>query len=700
MKHSLLVAVLLSLTCLSFTAVPQKSAAAARVDDPFLCLEEIEEPRALDWARAENDKTLGALQSDPRNRRFYEEALSILQAKDRISYVSLERRGLSNFSQDENHVRGIWRRTTLDSYRGQDPHWETILDIDALAVTDKKNWVFKGATCLPPQERMCLVQCSDGGKDAVLVREFDTDTNAFVTTDFALPEGKLAVSWVDRHTVLIARDWGEGTLTQVGYPFVLKELKRAQPLVRAREVFPGEPTDAVAAPFVLRHNEGKVHAAGAMRAISFFEQEYVLFGPNGPIKLNLPKKANISGIVTGRLLVTLDEDWILSGSTRFAAGSMISYGLSKWKQDPLRAMPSLVFQPEPRQALSGFAVTKNLLILAIPDNIQSKAFIYRYDQGTWRAAPIPLPTNENVSLSAASEETDVVLFTVSNYLGPTSLWYFDAASERLEILRTTLPKFNASRQVAEQFEATSLDGTRIPYFLVRPKNARFGAEIPALLNGYGGFQASLLPSYAGAMGRLWPEQGNAHVVANLRGGAEFGPRWHEPAQAATKQRTWDDFIAFAEDLIRRRSPLHADWAWSAPAREVCWWAPRLLSAGTSSTQRSCRWRCSTCFGSPSWDGDPTIPSSADGSRPTRPIRSLSRARPTQSPSFSPPPRTTACIRPTAARQPLGLLRSASPITTMRISTADIARPPISRDTRDGWHSNTPMHPGGLWIECG
>lgn len=190
--------------------------------------------------------------------------------------------------------------------------------------------------------------------------------------------------------------------------------------------------------------------------------------PNGPIKLNLPKKANISGIVSGRLLATLDEDWIQSGSTRFAADSMISYGLGKWKQDPLRGMPSLVFEPEPRRALSGFAVTKNLL-MAIADNVQRKTFIYRYDQGTWQDTPIPLPTNENVSLSAASEETDVVLFTVSNYLGPTSLWYFDAASEGLEILRTTPPKFNPSRHVAEQFEATSLGGTRIPTFWCVPR---------------------------------------------------------------------------------------------------------------------------------------------------------------------------------------------------------------------------------------
>ncbi|MCP3392121.1 prolyl oligopeptidase family serine peptidase [Bradyrhizobium sp. CCGB12] len=552
MKQSLLAAALLSMACLGAPALPQKRVPTTEVEDPFLWLEEIDGPRALAWARAENDKTLAALQSDPRYHRFYEEALGILQAKDRIPYVSLERQGLDNFWQDESHVRGIWRHTTFNSYRSPEPHWETILSIDELAVTEKKNWVFKGVSCLPPEERLCLVELSDGGKDAVFIREFDRYAKAFVPTGFDLPEGKQSVSWVDRDTILIARDWGEGTMTPGGYPFIVKELKRAQPLVQAREVFRGEPNDAMTAPFVLRDSEGKIHAIGAMRAISFFEQEYVLFGPDGPIKLNLPKRANIVGIASDRLIVTLDEDWAPSGSTDFAAGSIVSYDLAEWKQDPLRATPSVVFQPEARHALSGLAVTKNVLILTILDNVQSKAFTYSYDQGTWRAAPIPLSVNKNVSLSAARAETDEVLFTVSSYLVPTSLWHFDAATKRLEILKTTPPRFNASSHVVEQFEAASLDGTRIPYFLVRPKNATLGEPIPTLLTGYGGFQASLLPSYAGAMGRLWLEQGNAYVVANLRGGGEFGPRWHKAAQGATKQRTWDDFIAVAEDLIRRK----------------------------------------------------------------------------------------------------------------------------------------------------
>ncbi|MBP2428828.1 prolyl oligopeptidase family serine peptidase [Bradyrhizobium elkanii] len=533
------------------TALSQEPTTMAAANDPFVWLEDIEGQGALAWARAENEKTLGVLQSDPRYRRFYEQALSILQAKDRIAYVSLGRRGLENFWQDENHVRGIWRRTTLESYCSQDPQWETILDVDALAVAENRNWVFQGASCLPPEERLCLIHLSDGGKDAASIREFDHEAKSFVADGLHLPEGKQTVSWVDGDTLLVARDWGEGSLTQAGYPFVVKQLKRAQPLSRAREIFRGEPTDVQTVPLVLRDSEGQVHATGAIRVISSVERDYVVFRPDGPIKLNLPKKAAIVGLASGRLLVELDEEWE-PDHVRFGAGSLISYDLAEWKQDPLRAKASLVFQPGPRQALSGLSSTKNLLILTILENVQSKAFVYKYDQGAWSATPIQLPQRTNVSLSSTSDQTDQAMFTVSNYLRPTSIWHFDADTQKLEELKTTPAAFDASNHVVEQFEATSRDGTAIPYFLVRPKDARFDGAIPTLLYGYGGFQASLLPSYLGPVGRLWLEQGNAYVVANLRGGGEFGPQWHQAAQGATKQTTWDDFIAVAEDMIRRK----------------------------------------------------------------------------------------------------------------------------------------------------
>ncbi|MCC8972560.1 prolyl oligopeptidase family serine peptidase [Bradyrhizobium brasilense] len=552
MNTSVLSAALLSIACFTSAALSQERTTMAASDDPFLWLEEIEGAGALAWARAENEKTFGVLQSDPRYRRFYEQALTILHEKDRIPFVSLGRGGLQNFWKDEKQVRGIWRRTTLESYRSPDPQWETILDVDALAVAENKNWVFHGGDCLPPEERLCLISLSDGGKDAASIREFNREAKTFVADGFYLPEGKQNVSWVDRDTLLVARDWGEGSLTQAGYPFVVKELKRGQPLGEAREIFRGAPTDVSAGPLVLRDSEGHVHATGAIRAIGFFEHEYVLFRPDGPVKLNLPKKAEIAGLVSNRLIVKLHEEWTPSSDISFRAGSLISYDLSEWKQDPLRAKPSLVFQPGPRQALRGVSSTKNLLILTILENVQSKAFVYKYDQGAWSATPIPLPEHANVSVSATADDADQAMFAVSSYLRPTSVWYFDAETQKREELKTTPTAFDASNHVVEQFEATSRDGTSIPYSLVRPKNARFDGATPTLLHGYGGFQASLLPSYLGPVGRLWLEQGNAYVVANLRGGGEFGPQWHQAAQGATKQATWDDFIAVAEDLIRRK----------------------------------------------------------------------------------------------------------------------------------------------------
>ncbi|TWB93130.1 prolyl oligopeptidase [Bradyrhizobium macuxiense] len=549
MNKSLLSAALPSIA--RATALAQERATLVEADDPFLWLEDIEGRGQLAWARVENEKTLGVLQSDPRYRRFYEQALTILQSKDRIAYVSLGRRGLENFWKDEDHVRGVWRRTTLERYRSQDPQWETILDVDALANAENKNWVFQGGSGLPPEERLCLISLSDGGKDAASIREFDSETKSFVADGFYLPEGKQDVSWVDGDTLLVARDWGGGSLTQAGYPFVVKELKRTQPLGEAREIFRGEPTDVQALPLVLRDSEGRIHATGAIRVISSVECEYVVFRPDGPIKLNLPKKAAIVGLASGRLLVNLDEEWE-PDDVRFETGSLISYDLAEWKQDPLRAKASLVFQPRSRQALSGLSSTKNFLILTILENVQSKVFLYKYDKKAWSSTPIPLPQHTNVNVSAASRQADQAMFTVSNYLRPTSIWYFDAETQNLEELKTTPTAFDASNHVVDHCEATSCDGTSIPYFLVRAKNARFDGAIPTLLYGYGGFQVSLLPSYLGPVGRLWLEQGNAYVVANLRGGGEFGPQWHQAAQGAMKQTTWDDFIAVAEDLIRRK----------------------------------------------------------------------------------------------------------------------------------------------------
>jgi prolyl oligopeptidase len=520
-------------------------------DDPFIWLEEIRGERALAWARGENSRTLGDLQSDPRYQANYQRALDILQARDRIPMVSLRPDGLYNFWQDATHVRGILRRTSLASYRTDSPEWETVLDIDALAAAEGKSWVYQGMQCLPPDERRCLVHLSDGGRDANVVREFDLGSRRFVDGGFALPEGKQTAIWEDSDTLLIARDWGPGTMTNSGYPFVIKRLRRGQPLGAAVEVYRGAPGDVRAVPFVLRDGDGRVHAVGAYRGIEFFRNRFILFRPEGNVALDIPERASLAGLVGGRVLVTLDVPWSPAPGLRFAADSLISYDLAEWARDPLAARPSLVWAPGPRQTLGGVATTHSRLILGILDNVRGRAYSLRFAAGRWHSTELALPPDATISVTGAADRTDQAMFSVTGYLTPTTLYYHDGATGALERIKETPPRFDASRHIVEQLDAVSSDGTLIPYFLIRPRAMAMDGSTATLLNGYGGFQTSQLPAYSGTMGRLWLEQGNAYVVASLRGGGEFGPRWHQSAQGAHKQRTWDDYVAVAEDLIRR-----------------------------------------------------------------------------------------------------------------------------------------------------
>jgi prolyl oligopeptidase len=550
--RNLALAGLLAMTAFGSGVAAGQQPAAAASDDPFLWLEEIEGERALAWARQENDKSLGVLQADPRFKTFEARALEILQAKDRIPFVSLEPTGLYIFWQDETNVRGLWRRTTLASYRSAAPQWETVLDVDALAAAEKANWVFQGSSCLPPEGTRCLISLSNGGKDANVVREFDLKTKTFVKGGFDLPEGKQSVSWLDKDTVIVSREWGEGTLTKSGYPFVAKTLKRGQSLTDAKEIYRGTYEDVQASASALRDNRGVVHGVLGQRGVNFFDREYSLLTAKGPVKLNLPKKSSPSAIIDGRLLVSIREDWTPVRGRTFKAGSLLSYDLAAWKKAPNTAAPSLVFELNARQTLGAVATTRNKLIVTILDNVRGKAFAYDYAGGAWKATPVALRENATIGLVAASDDSDEAMFTATNYLTPTALYYYNAASGKLETLKTTPARFQAANHVVEQFEATSKDGTKIPYFMVRPKNARMDGSTPTLLYGYGGFQSPMVPNYSGTMGKLWLEQGNAYVVANLRGGGEFGPAWHQTAQGANKQRTWDDFIAVAEDLIARK----------------------------------------------------------------------------------------------------------------------------------------------------
>ena len=519
-------------------------------DDPYLWMEEIEGTRALDWAKAQNARSLPILQGDARYADLEAKALAILNAKDRVPGVSFAGDGsLRNFWQDKDHVRGIWRKTTLESYRTAEPAWETILDVDALAKAEDANWVFKGASCLPPDDTRCLVTLSNGGKDAVTVREFDTTTKTFVPGGFVLPEGKQNYAWLDQDTLLVGREWKPGELTKSGYAYVLKTLKRGQTLDEAVEVFRGVETDVSVSPFVLRDADGKVVAVMAHRGVTFFESEtYLLEGPK-PVKLGLPLKSSIQGYVAGQMIVLMEQDWPEKG---FRTGDLISFDLARLKAAPDKAVAELVLRPTARQSVEQVQTARTKLVVGMLDNVKGAARVFTHGPRGWTAQALDLPANSSIGLGSSAEKDERFFITVTGYLTPTTYWLADAGSLKLEQVKASPARFDASTHVVEQFEATSSDGAKIPYFVVRPKAVKYDGQAPTLLYAYGGFQQAMTPGYSGVMGKLWLERGGTYVVANIRGGGEFGPAWHEAGLKANRQKVYDDFFAVSQDLIARK----------------------------------------------------------------------------------------------------------------------------------------------------
>ncbi len=527
-------------------------------DDPYLWMEEIEGTRALDWAKAQNAKTLPVLQGDPRYAGLHDAALTIVNAKDRIPGVSfLDDNDLRNYWQDADHVRGVWRRTSLTSYRTAQPAWETLLDLDALAKTEGKNWVWKGADCLAPAARYCLVSLSNGGKDAVVVREYDTRTKTFVAGGFELPEGKHRFDWIDKDTLIVATDWTPGEVTTSGYPYVVKLVKRGQPLSAAQEIYRGAKDDGGygVSPFVLRDHDGVVQAVFVLRPLDTFNAETHLVVGDKTVKLPFPLKSSIQALTKGQLVFSVEQDWAAQG---LKTGDLAAFDLAALKAAPEKAKATLILRPTAKESVQSVNTTRDRLVVAVIENVKGVAYAYDVKNGAWSRKTLDLPANATISLGSASDKDDRFFVSVTGYLTPTTYWLADAASGKLDQVKAAPAKFDASTHVVEQFEATSKDGTKVPYFIVHPKGVKYDGAAPTLLYAYGGFQVSMTPSYSGVMGKLWLERGGTYVVANIRGGGEFGPSWHEAALKENRQKAYDDFFAVSEDLIARKitSPRH------------------------------------------------------------------------------------------------------------------------------------------------
>ena len=524
-------------------------------EDPYIWLEEKDSPRALEWVEAHNAPTAKLLEADPRYQRLYDEALKIAGASDRIPAPSFLNGRIFNFWQDPEHLRGIWRSTTLDSYRSAAPVWTTVLDIDALGKAEGKSWVFKGAQCLPPEERLCLVSLSEGGEDAVEVREFDLATGKFVEGGFRIPKGQQGIAWEDADHLLVATDWsGTGEdVTKSAYPYIVKRVTRGQPLAAAVEVYRGSKDDVGTFPAVLRDGQGRKLTL-LVRALDFFRNETFVLTAKGPQKLAIPAKASVEGLVGGRVVVKLEEDWpIKDGSVAkaaFKAGSLVSLDLAALNAAPAALMPTLVWAPGPREALEQVTVTRDRLLLATLDTVRGRVTSFAPAKGgQWTATPLKLPDNLAISFGSSDENSNAVFINSSGFLTPNTLTLADAESGTLAAVKTLPARFEASNHVVHQREATSPDGTRIPYFVVHRKDLKLDGSTPTLMGAYGGFQVSSTPNYSGTIGKLWLERGGAYVIANIRGGGEFGPAWHQAGLGVKRQIIYDDFAAVSRDLI-------------------------------------------------------------------------------------------------------------------------------------------------------
>jgi prolyl oligopeptidase len=544
MRHRFAVAILITL----FAA----TICVAADEDPYLWLEEVENEKALAWAKERSDADTSVIKETPEFAEIHARLLEIYNSRDRIPSPAIRGAWVYNFWRDAEHVRGIWRRTFLGEYVKDQPAWEIVLDLDALAEADGENWVWKGAGCLEPEYRQCMISLSRGGADATVEREFDTVAKAFVEDGFVLPEAKHRIDWKDENTLWVATDFGEGTLTASGYPRIAKEWKRDTPIENATTVFEGSVDDV----FVIASSDHTAEGRYDMVTVipEFFRGTTYLNLGGRLVKIDIPEDAQMRGFFKDHLLITLRTDWAVGGTT-YPQDALLAIDLDEFLKGTREF--EVLFEPEERVSLDQVRSTRNDLLYTTLDNVRGR--LYRLTPGDegWSKGEIELPGLGTVSIGSTSDVDDNFFFTYTDFVTPSSLYLMhnDGMSAKV---KSSPAWFDSTGMTVVQYEATSKDGTKIPYFVFMPKDFEADGANPTLLTGYGGFEIPRVPRYSGVVGTGWVSRGGVYVLANIRGGGEFGPKWHQAAMQEKHQNNFDDFNAVAEDLIERRitSPEH------------------------------------------------------------------------------------------------------------------------------------------------
>jgi prolyl oligopeptidase len=522
--------------------------------DPYRWLEDIDGVKALEWVHEQNARTEEILERDPRFDQLHAEALAALNAETRVPRLTKRGEYLYNLWQDAAHPRGIYRRTTLEQLRRPDTVWETVLDIDALAAREGTNWVFKRMDCPSPEYRRCLVSLSPGGGDAVEIREFDMETLAFVEGGFFLPVAKSNVGWRDEDALYVATDFGPGSMTTSGYPRIVRLWRRGEPLVEAGTLHEGETRSVSVSATRIRTDEGDIDLVS--EATSFWTNRRFHLLDGELHDLALPETAVVDGGFNGKLVVSLKDPWTVGGRT-FPPGSIVLAAPEALHEKPEGV--TLLFAPGERQVVEEVTTTSGAIAVTILDDVRGRLLRFEETEDGWNRRSLTFPDNGTVAVRTSSDETGELFVEYESFTSPPTLYHVAGPDWKPERILSQTATFDGSRFETMQYRTTSKDGTEIPYFVVMPKGLERDGRNPTHIFSYGGFRVALTPSYSGsyenlfgAYGKMWLERGGVYVVANIRGGGEFGPEWHTAALRENRVRSFEDFEAVAEDLIRRK----------------------------------------------------------------------------------------------------------------------------------------------------
>ena len=523
-------------------------------DDPYIWLEEIQGERALAKVDQWNADTEAVLTDQPEYPLAKAWAKQILDDTRQIALPdAIQGDMVTNLWRDADNPRGLWRIASLESYMAGAPEWRVLIDVDKLGEDEGQSWVWHGANCLAPEYARCLIALSPGGTDADVVREFDVTTGRFVDGGFTLPEAKSNVAWFDEDTLFVGTDEGEGSLTDSGYPRLVKLWDRGTDFSTARQIAEGEQADISASGFSVL--DGDTRWRFVNRSPSFWTNQISLVKEDGrTVPLPLPEDAEFEAVLNGFVIAKLNSALETTGGTE-QPGALVAWSLQS-VLDGSNPAPFAVFRPSDTQAIEEVAASETKLWVKVLDDVSGKLIELSPGQSGWTARDMELPANSTVQIAETSGRGDTAFVTVESMLTPPTLYAVPSEGEAVAIASEPA-QFDASKFTVEQKFATSKDGTKVPYYLVRPKDAQ--GPLPTLIHAYGGFRAAQTPKYltaepyrSGPLGLFWVESGNAYVLANIRGGGEYGPRWHEDALREKRQNSFDDFHAVADDLVASR----------------------------------------------------------------------------------------------------------------------------------------------------